>query len=843
MKDKIKKKIIYILPAFIVMTIMLITFMVKGVYPFGDGAILEIDADHNYVPTLFKIYDIFHYGDSFLWDFKLGSGSNIYGSLVMNSIYSPLNWLVILVKRNNIVQFFNILLIIKFMCMATTMFIFIRKNFKQVETFWQIILSIIYVFSGWGLLMFSNIFYIDAVILFPIVMHYLIKLFKEGKSLGLIITLSYSVILNIYLSYMIYLFIIFSSLIAILLFIEKSKRKELIVKLSFSLVLPLIISAFSSLPTVVQILNSIRNKHGDSPGYFYYFFLKTIYLTMSGLIITMFIKYIKTTKTDKTKIFYILLFIMTTIGVIVEPINRIWHTGSYNSFPYRYSFISIFVTICACLKYLSMKNTNSKITRYKDIIMLLLTCEIVIIIFVNKFSKVIIREVIAYDITKPGILLTMIIVFISFCIIYSNILKINKPKIKKILISIMVLFEIGIYINWCLNDYKCMQSNYAVQYKKESNFQENNLYKYVDYQSKLGENSSYIIRKATLANWLHIIPKKQHDFVEKFGYAYSSQLIYGYGGTVLSDLIIGTKHIYSQLELPENIFELEKTFEIEDKTVYTYSIKYDTSFGLLYKNKVEQLEYDSMFDTHNYYYKQLFETNKNLINIEEYDLDKEENEFTLKINEPVVLYMEATEELLKSNIKTILLNDEKITYGNSKKIIYIDGFDKDIKINISKENNDKTEKIKFGYIKISDLKHITKKMQVNYNEFDFKKNRLHINIDSNEEQFLFLPINNIDGWHAKNNGKTISIEDELYSFISIKLEKGNNDIEFEFTPPLLKEGVITSILSILLLIAFTIFEKKISNTILLQKLITPLYYFISFIILIYVYIISNFIYR
>ena len=847
MKDIIKRKIIYTMPAVIVMIIMLTIFMIKGMYPFGNGVSLEIDADYNYVPTLFKIYDIFHSGDSILWDFKLGGGANIYGSLIMNSIFSPLNWLVILVKRENIVYFYNILLIIKFMCMATTMFIFIRKNFKQVENFWQIILSIIYVFSGWGLLMYSNIFYIDIVILFPIIIHYLIKFFKENKSLGLIITLCYSAILNIYLSYMIYLFVIFSSLLAIFIFVDKPKRKEMIVRLSFSLVFPLIISSFSSLPTVNQILTSIRGENINKTEYFYYFFLKVVNLTMSALIILLFAKYLKTDKKNenKKKLFYIILFLMTTIGVIIEPINKIWHTGSYNALPYRYSFISIFTVICGSLEYLSINKISDKEikTKNKDILLILLTCAIAIIIFVKKFNTTIIREVIAYDITKPGIFITLLIIFALLCIMYKKILIIENNKLKKILISLVVLFEIGIYSNWCFNDYHCMQSIMALQYKKETNASEDNIYKYIDYQATLGVNSSYITREATLSNWLHIIPQKQIEFVKKFGYAYENTLIYGYGGTILTDLIIGTKNIYSKLELPNEIFNLKKIFELDEKKEYFYEMKYNTSFGFKYNNKVELKEFDSILERHNYYYKQLFGIDKDIINIKKITIENDNTEYTLKNNEPIILYLEPTEKILNSNIKRITIDDEKISIGSSEKIVYIDKYNKSVRIKIERENEVDPIELRIGYIRLSDYKEITKLITNNYNIFQYNKNKLHINIDSEDEQYLFLPINNIDGWSAKNNGKKITIEDELYTFMSIKLEKGNNDIELEFKPPMLEKGILISIFSTLLLTIYKVLEKKISKNKIIQKIIVPLFYIISISLVIYVYIISNFIYK
>lgn len=842
-----KKKYIYIIPSLIVMSIMMIIFKIKGMYPFGNIKALQMDADHNYVPTLFKIYDIFHNGDSILWDFKLGSGANIYGSLIMNSIYSPLNWLVILTKRTNIVDFFNILLIIKYMFMATIMFIFIRKNFQKVETYWQIILSLMYVFSGWVFLMYSNIFYIDTIILFPLIIHYLIKLFKENKNLGLIITLSYSLILNIYLSYMIYLFIIFSSLIAIILLIKKENRKKIIVNLSFSLVLPLIISSFSYLPTIVQVLSSVRTNTGEYNGYFFYFFLKFINLTMCSFIIFLFTKLIIKYKKNKETIFLIIIFILTTIGVIIEPINRIWHTGNYNAFPYRYSFIAIFIMICGSLKYISNETKRETQTniKQKNIILIIIFCLFVISMFMLNFNNIIKKEMIGHDIAKPGIFIIMIILCILFLTCHAYNYKIKNETIKKIITSVLILIEVLTYSNYCYNNYNYHQSNQALEYEKNIQIRDDELYKYVDYQAGLGVNSSYITRNATLANWLHIIPPKQLDFIEKMGYSNQSMIIYGFGGTIFSDTLIGTKYVYSYLKLPDDIFTLKETFEYDDVKVYFYELEHHISFGFVYDNKFDDSEYESPFETQNYYYKKLFNTEKEIINIKEFTkYNEQQPTYKIENSENVILYLEVTKEILESNIKEMIINNETITLGNSEKIVYIAQYDSDINIEIKTYEDKKINfnNIKFGYIKLKDYEKFEKQIQTKYNIFEFKKNKLHINIDSEKEQYLFLPINNIDGWNAKLNGETIKIEDEMYTFMSIKLSEGNNDVELEFIPPYLEEGIIISIIGLILTTLYMMLKNKIEKIIFIQKTIIFLYYVISISLLIFVYIISNFIF-
>lgn len=839
-KRKITDFFVYLIPCFIVLIIMLIVYFIKHMYPFGSLTTLQIDADYNYVPVLFKIHDIFHYGDNFFWDFKLGGGANIYGSLVLNSIFSPLNWLVIFVKRNNIVNFFNILVIIKFMFMSFTMFFFIRKNFSKVDLFWQVIMSLLYVFSGWGFLMYSNIFFIDTIIMFPIVVHFLIKLFREYKCLGLIISLSYCLVLNFYLSYMIYLFIIFSSLVALILLVEKDNRNKIIFNLSFSLVLPLIISSFSHLPTIYQVLTSIRNSSDGQSSYFYYFFLKFVYLIMSSFIVCLFFKLFKLYKDNKDKyiLFYIIMFILTTIGVLVEPINRAWHTGSYNSLPYRYSFIPIFIMICGSLRYLSSNVENRK----KINIFIVIFCLICIFLFIFNFNGIVTREMIAFDITKPGIFIILLIVFsfLFLCHMYSF----GNSKKQKLVTGIIIFIEIIIYSNWCFcyyNYHQCVQSLY---YEGRVQIDDDTLYKYVDYQASLGVNSSYITRNATLANWHHIIPNKQLDFISNFGYSVQTPLIYGYGGTVLSDALVGVKYVYSAIELPSELFVLVDSFKYDDVDVYFYQMKYDFSFGMFYDSNFSDISDNDFFDTNNYYYRKMFDIDYDVINVSDFSVqdDSLKNyKFKLKNNDKVLLYMEITDELLESGIKELKVNDENIFVGNSSKIVYIGFYDSDLSITVDMIDDKETHfsGIKFGSVKIDDYKKLVKKINVTYYDFSFDGSRLHLNVDSEKEQSLFLPINNIPGWKAKLNGESVDINDTLYTFMGIKLNKGNNDIVMDFEPPYLKAGVCCSIVGLLLTAFYMFFRNKMFESELFCKIVVFLYYFVSISLFVFVYILSN----
>ena len=44
---------------------------------------------------------------------------------------------------------------------------------------------------------------------------------------------------------------------------------------------------------------------------------------------------------DSREAYTLVLFVLMLIPVVVEPINKIWHTGSYQAFPGRYGYILV----------------------------------------------------------------------------------------------------------------------------------------------------------------------------------------------------------------------------------------------------------------------------------------------------------------------------------------------------------------------------------------------------------------------------------------------------------------------------------------------------------------------
>ena len=153
---------------------------IEGVYPFGDGQIINYDGWHQYYPFVLKLWDHFHEGTSLLYDWSMGMGTNF---LSMISYYgsSPLNLLLFLVPTRDFRVLFTLFVVLRVALSGFFSYLFLRKVFRN--TGWMaVFFSLGYAFSGYILGYFWNMMWLDTVALLPLLCLGFLMLFREGKS-------------------------------------------------------------------------------------------------------------------------------------------------------------------------------------------------------------------------------------------------------------------------------------------------------------------------------------------------------------------------------------------------------------------------------------------------------------------------------------------------------------------------------------------------------------------------------------------------------------------------------------------------------------------------------------
>lgn len=295
---------------------------------------------------------------------------NFYGVFFFY-LSSPFSFLVKFVDKENLVLFVNILVVLKLSVCALTAYIFFKFSNRELSFGICALLSIAYALCGYGLLFYQNLMWLDVMYMFPIFMLALERLINKKGIILYILSLSIIIYLNFYLTYMVAVFAILFAGAFILTDKNKENAREASTSLILGTIISLLLTAFVWLPSLFEYLSSGRSKSiietleasNTLSSY------KTVLplLFCSGLIFAIIlVNGLSGRKRSPRLNRYMLLFFLTLVPFFVEPINEMWHTGNYMSFPARYGFITIFIGLICCADVFEedIKLLNSKRAKY-----------------------------------------------------------------------------------------------------------------------------------------------------------------------------------------------------------------------------------------------------------------------------------------------------------------------------------------------------------------------------------------------------------------------------------------------------------------------------------------------
>lgn len=782
-----KKYIKYIVPSIITFVILSILFYMNGLYPYGEESIVQVDADYQFIPVLYNIYDFLHGSSNVIYS-DMGLGNNIYISMIIQgSLYSPVNLILYFTSRSNIVNYFNVMLMVKLCLISLTSYIYINYKYKKLDYFYQVLGSVLYTFSGFVIFNYFNIMWLDGVILFPLIIMYLDKMIHNEGNLGYIICLSLSLMISYYISYFILLYILFYSFIYFNLYMDKDKIKERVWVLGVNTISAMMISSVSVLPSIYQMLISSRFASDSSFILMSDTMVKSLYILFSPLLVILFVMMISKYKSDRKQIYlYVVLFIMFGIGIVIEPINLMIHGGSYWDFPYRYGFITSFILLNGGLYYIDKYDIGERCgyDLVKLVIYMILMGGMLYIskvylkgiinerIFLDFYNKEIYREIITI------ICFMFMIYIVSLCIrnryMRYTLIALTSGVSIYIICSFTMFYNDGYYLSKSMNEY-----NESIDIRKDGRYK-------VDYSSYTPDYG-YILKVGELDNWLHIIPSQEIDVYSKLGYLVSGTSVKGYGGTIFSDWLLGIRYIISDKNKDEEIYQL-----VDNRNgKYLYRYRYGNNYGVLYNGiGIDSDRYRMRFQ--NDIYHDLMGNDQDIIRVDDYSYQEDDIYIDYDIDELGILYIDIDGW---KNIDYIEIGDNY--YSEFEDCINEIGvFDQDIRIHI-KKNSEGVINFSLGYIRYSDIKNLSSRVRYDDGKYYVS------DIDNGEK--MIIPVNNVPGIKVMVNDKEGKVDSYLDNFIMVNLDSGDNEIDIKYEMPLFRNGIIISLLGVILVI----FNKKI----------------------------------
>lgn len=812
--------------------ILLIIYAIKGIFPFGKMTIANGDMGQSYMTFHHFLYDIFYNGKSMFYDYGLGMGSNMYGGFIIDGLLNPSAFIILLGSRQDIPYMFSIILILKVAFISLTSFI-LFNNINNAKKFNNILFSIMYALSGYVLMYNTNIMWLDVVGLFPLFILSIKYMFETNKIHWYAIILALMLIFNYNLAYMVLMFIIFVIPIYIKFGLPEEKRKKAVFDVIIGTILSVGLSAFAFIPAFMQVMSSHRMSGATSNTVQNVNILfKIVVFIFYSIPLYGFIKWIKHNKEDKNNILMYSLALLFTaiIPIIFERVNLLWHTGSYQLFPYRYGFIPILILYLGALRYFNnyeqLEEKNSKVWKMtKEITFIIFIIALIIgiinVININKSAPAFFMQIDKF----AGIVLTCILMIL----VLNSISNIEKEKVRKVILAIIVASEVLIYTYAYIGtkpEYRSgiEWSDEAIftSYEIQNTFDlQDRLYRIKDLTALTTENCSIVHNIPSLSTFLHIISTEQVTNCEQIGYSHSNTKINDFGGTAISDAIYGIKYVLTKEYLPEEIYNYIST---TNSGIKLYEYKNNLPIVKIYNNEIIDLpENLDVFEAQNYLYKNIFNKEDNIINkVENNTIETIKNDKSTKIsfrieNESILYlhskYYQGIDKIIVNGkvLGIPILNDKENTQYPTK---YNNGIldlgifkNQNVEIELNTEIDDILDYIDIGVLDVDKYNDIFNENVQNIN-IEVKANKIKINGYVNQKSDLLIPINYDKGWRGSNNGQDIEIKRVYNSLIGLELQQGDNNIELEFTPYLFKESVIITIGTIIGMIIMSIICRK-----------------------------------
>lgn len=827
-------KFVFLLLPIITCAIFLLICSKNELYPFGNKSIAWCDMNQQVIPLLNTFKDVLEGKQGFIYNLNHAGGMSLF-SVYFFFLSSPLSYLVVFVPKSNMINFMNLLMMFKLMIISGTISFYFHKKYKNINLLTNISLSLLYTFSIYVLMYYQNIMWLDIVYLFPLLILSLDYILSKNRPIPYLVLIVSIVLINYYLAFMVICFVILYMGLSIYYRRKEEGIKQKAKSFILTSILGALISCVSIIPSFIQYIESARSSSLFDTVSFSYFltsFQTTIPLLLGSISVIPFL-FNKNLNSDK-KIKYILLALLF-IPIIIDPINCMWHIGSYQAFPCRFAFIFTFLVLDITAS--NFDQTKEDKLSLKHLIGLGSSIILVtfLYIFEGKYIEKKIQDLDQYSHSLWGnntsfeaLLRYYAIILILICGIYLlyRFKLLNKKLLSLSLVNftiVEILFSTSVYLIPPSREYKQQNELYSIsEYIDDPDFYRvKTEYKLTDVNAINGAGLSTLGHYTSLTNEDYMFTMK------KLGYSSYWMEVGTNGGTSFTDALLINKYTLKQGKSNEAKYYSENYYFQENKVL---------PFGLITNSDLSkhiELEEDTRVNMQEKVYDVLFNDNSDLHTVyspldnksititqkgnRTYYSTSGENSliYLIKINGNQDLYFEAFDQYSNSlkekiNEKIVVTCNEKYYSYPSQSTngsIYLGSY-KDQTVTVKVKLKSSIDVCSFNVFSVNkDLLNEKIDNTTNHN-LKVDTNIIKGEVIAKEGDYLFLPISYFKGMKAKINGKKVEVNKVFSTFVAIKLVEGTNNLSITFSQPGLSIGIIISLLGIVLLSLYLILLKK-----------------------------------
>lgn len=843
----------YLSAFFLPILILLVIYIIRGVYPFGDQCFLRSDMYHQYAPFHAALLDKLQNGESLLYSWDIGMGVN-FVALFAYYLATPFNWLLLLTSQTHLIEVMSIFIFLKVGLSGVTFTYYINKHFNT-RSLSAVALSVFYSLSAYICAYSWNLMWLDCIWLFPLIMLGLEQLIHGKKSYAYYvdsngdyhcdttiqektcylycIALGFCIISNYYISIMVCIFCILYFILQVCThpkslknLLKKGLRFVLYSALAGGFAACLLIPEYFALKLTAS---GDMNFPSSLTRYFSVFEMMSRQLMLvepaifsahepniyCGMIIFLLIPlYAMNPKiSTKEKIGKFLLLAVFYLSFNLNILNYIWHGFHFpNSLPCRQSFIFNFLLLV--MSYEGLKDIRDYTN--KELYATLGGCTILFLIMEEMFES---------D-DYPYYIIYASLAFVALYALYFGLKRSDKLPQKICYGIFFTIIILEAFINTVVTS---VNTTGRTSYVSDNQ----SITALLETAAKLeGDSSFYRIEKLKRrskndAAWSHYQGMSLFSstanagiaaFLSNMGGEKSTNSYAYYGATPLVEAMFNIKYVLSSSEKEESDL---RTLVGRNDTMNLYQNRYTLSLGFLVP---VTLEGDWVMNTSNPFNVQnefadyaanvspLFTTTEHTIS---------DNKLTIEVTKDEHIYVYLTssgDSFSVSYTKADGTSDSKSFSSVKQKYIFDLGYctaGTTIKLTANEESSIQ------GYVyalNIDNMNIFYETMKENCMEvLEYDETHIEASVTAAEESTLFTTIPYEKGWKVTVDGVPVETFTFKDAFLAFDVGEGTHRIHFEYFPYGLKAGIGISLVSGLILVGLVITDKKKKKALHVQK--------------------------
>ncbi|SDA14515.1 Uncharacterized membrane protein YfhO [Ruminococcus sp. YE71] len=202
--DKLRRPFfLYLLCFLLPVGIMYLAYALFGVHPYGDGSVLVLDLNGQYVYYYEAYRDAFLGDGSLIYDWSRNLSGSMFG-IFAYYLASPFMILVCLFPRTAMCGAIETIQLMKIGSAAVTFAYFMRKTFvKLPKKTTTVVFSMCYALMSYMVVQLMDPMWLDGLIYLPLICLGVKRLLNEGKMLPYIVPLALMFIAHFYIGYMV----------------------------------------------------------------------------------------------------------------------------------------------------------------------------------------------------------------------------------------------------------------------------------------------------------------------------------------------------------------------------------------------------------------------------------------------------------------------------------------------------------------------------------------------------------------------------------------------------------------------------------------------------------------